>query len=619
MSDCHRSLPDKMSISRALRITRGETVVCRDRLARVLCVDSPSRVLVQFAGTRDTAWVAVSDLRGSEEPDSLVRADYSTVTVDTPSEVDLQRAEKWVGLFGRHGPHRVLTAGDQALIANEMGTSVRTVARRFSIYLSDSSTHAQLNRKPGPALGGSNLSPAVEAVIAKVIEEKYESGNRANISRVVVDVHAEMRRLGLEEKPPSRTAVSARIHARPSWNAEVKRHGRVRGSAKAGPAGSPTVGYEVLEFVQMDHAIVDLVIVDPDSREPMGRPWITLAIDVASRCVLGFYLEMAPPSQTSVAMALEHACCPKDKWLKGLGCSKLNMPFGLMSTVGWDNGKSFRARGLQVACRLNGIEPKYRNVRTPTHGAHIERFIGTYMGKVHLLKGTTFSNTVERGDYNSDKQAVMTFHDLLEWTVYQIDAYHNSVHSSLGAPPLDVWNDHWRDDNGQCVIPPFPASRRDFRLSLLPGVYRHVTREGINRFSLKYWDDVLTPFIRDGKKYWVSHHPGDISVVYARLGDDVYDIPWRDRTRRPVSLYEWKIAKRRLKEKGYAQAREARVFESIEATRRIEEDASRLTRKQRRERQLRAPRNNVTQKDSGPPIDYGEKSKSSLSIQDYLK
>jgi hypothetical protein len=34
-------------------------------------------------------------------------------------------------------------------------------------------------------------------------------------------------------------------------------------------------------------------------------------------------------------------------------------------------------------------------------GGHIERLIGTQMGKLHLLPGTTFSSPPERGDYDS--------------------------------------------------------------------------------------------------------------------------------------------------------------------------------------------------------------------------
>ena len=52
--------------------------------------------------------------------------------------------------------------------------------------------------------------------------------------------------------------------------------------------------------MQIVHTLVDVIVVDRASRQPLQRPWLTLAIDVASRMVAGFYLTLEPPSITSV-------------------------------------------------------------------------------------------------------------------------------------------------------------------------------------------------------------------------------------------------------------------------------------------------------------------------------
>ncbi len=41
------------------------------------------------------------------------------------------------------------------------------------------------------------------------------------------------------------------------------------------------------EVVQIDHTLVDVIVVDCVHRKPLQRPWLTLAIDVASRMVAG--------------------------------------------------------------------------------------------------------------------------------------------------------------------------------------------------------------------------------------------------------------------------------------------------------------------------------------------
>lgn len=577
---------------------------------------SPSRIVISIVGTDKTAWVTAGELSGH------------AVTVDVagecrkscsrnPAEEELARAQRWVKLLEESVQEGHLAVGQRNQIARDMGVSVRTVMRHLDSYLFDQTPANQLPDRPGPACGSELFSPIKNALIEKAIEELYETDQRGGVQAVTTRARQLAVAAGIT--PPSYTAVRARVRRRDRWRAERKRHGRVRGDALAGPAGNGIQVREALAFVQMDHAIVDVIVVDQETREEIGRPWITLAIDVATRCVVGFYLSFDAPSQTSVALALEHCCCPKDDWLMEIGYEGQWLPFGLMKTIGWDNAKTFRAASLCIACRMAGIEPRFRQVRTPIHGCYIERYIGTYMGAVHLLKGTTFSNTKEREDYDSQKKAVMSLPDLVKWTAHQINGvYHNTLHRGLGKTPLEAWTSA-RTKNGQYEIPPFPADRRSFLLSLLPGTYRPVTREGLHRFNLKYWDDALVPFIGDRKRYWVAHNPLDISRVYFRLGDVYIDIPWRDRTRRPIALFELTMAKKALKRGHDHATTEAAVFDHIKEMRRIEDAANSLTREQRRVKARRQKSEPVSMPCSSAEIDYTKASVASFNPMDSLR
>lgn len=53
------------------------------------------------------------------------------------------------------------------------------------------------------------------------------------------------------------------------------------------------------------------MVVDSITRKPIQRPWLTLAIDIHSRCVAGFHLTLESPSATSVALCLAHAALHK--------------------------------------------------------------------------------------------------------------------------------------------------------------------------------------------------------------------------------------------------------------------------------------------------------------------
>ena len=47
-----------------------------------------------------------------------------------------------------------------------------------------------------------------------------------------------------------------------------------------------------LAVVQIDHTLLDIMVLDEEMRLPIGRPWLTLAIDVFSRMVAGYHLSL---------------------------------------------------------------------------------------------------------------------------------------------------------------------------------------------------------------------------------------------------------------------------------------------------------------------------------------
>lgn len=62
-----------------------------------------------------------------------------------------------------------------------------------------------------------------------------------------------------------------------------------------------------LDIVQIDHTRGHVTVVDPVTRLPIGRPTLTVAIDVNTRIVMGFYLSLEAPSLTAVALCLTHS------------------------------------------------------------------------------------------------------------------------------------------------------------------------------------------------------------------------------------------------------------------------------------------------------------------------
>jgi putative transposase len=110
-----------------------------------------------------------------------------------------------------------------------------------------------------------------------------------------------------------KTSVLKRIRALDARFAARKRLGRKAAQAIAQSTPGALEAREALELIQMDHTLADVIIVDSRHRRPICRPWLSLAIDVATRCVLGAHVAIEAPSALAVALCMEHACLPKDR------------------------------------------------------------------------------------------------------------------------------------------------------------------------------------------------------------------------------------------------------------------------------------------------------------------
>jgi putative transposase len=331
--------------------------------------------------------------------------------------------------------------------------------------------------------------------------------------------------------------------------------------------------------------------VDSLTRAPIQRPWLTLAIDVCTRCVVGFHLSLEAPSATSVALCVAHAVLPKSLWLAERKIEAAWPVHGLFTRLHLDNGKDFHSEALRRGCEQYGISIDYRPVRTPHYGGHIERLIGTMMGKVHLLPGTTYSNIAEKGNTDPEKTAAMTIDELERWLVQAIaGVYHRSVHRVLGIAPLAAWERGLAGDGVTpgCGEPASVSDPRRFLIDFLPLERRLIRREGISLHSIHYWSDILRAWIGEPQKVMVRYDPRDLSRLYLLAPDgQYYDLHYRNLRRPPISLWEHRLALKRLREEGRQTVDENTIFRAIETMRSIADEATNASKIARRQRERR--------------------------------
>lgn len=426
-------------------------------------------------------------------------------------------------------------------------------------------TIALVPAKRGPQKGGRRLDPRIEARIDRAIEDVYLKPERPTLKRVLIGVRCDCRAAGL--KSPSMKALRTRVTAR-SLRERVK--AREGAEAAADRFRQVKVGLRtgrLLQVVQIDHTKVDIMLVDDVTRACIGRPWLTLVLDVHTRMVVGLYLSLDAPSAISAALAVAQAVLPKMEWLADRAIGLAWLAHGLPEIIHVDNGREFHSRAFERGCQQHGIRIEYRPPATPHFGGHIERLMGTLMGRIHVLPGTTFSNVAARGAYDSEAQAVLTFREFERiLTLEVLGPYHNEIHAALGRTPASAWADGefhetLRDASDAAAL------LRDF----LPFEERIVRRDGIRLFNILYQDGALAHLVDHGVgKLRVKYDPRDLSAVFVELpaGEHVR-VPYADLGRLPITLWEHREAMQRLRADGRRSVDEHAIFAAVAEQRRV--------------------------------------------------
>ena len=499
-----------------------------------------------------------------------------------PDEIDealwdeaCRRADAIRGFLRRH-PGRT-TAGNVARLAAELGLSQATAYRLVKLFRAGGTVLSLVDRKRGRPEGHCTLDEKREEIVRRTINAFYLKRTRPTVSQLVRDVQTNCISAGL--KPPHRRTIVARLE-----DIDLQKRARRRGEQKIVKATTAVPGsFEVsrpLEVVQIDHTKADVFVVDEETRQPIGRPWLTLAMDICSRMVTGFYLTMDAPSRLSTSLCLLHSVFDKSAWLREREIREPWPVAGLPNTVHVDNGSDFRSRAFKRGCEDAGVAIEWRPPGEPRFGGHIERLIGTQMGKLHLLPGTTFSNEQELGEYNSKRHAALTLRELERYIALDIvGSYHQSIHSSLGRPPIAVWREH----EGEIPLR-LPQDRHRFWLTFLPEQERTLRPTGIHLFGLRYWSAALSTDVgRSDRRLLVKYDPRDLARIFVRRpSGNFVEARYADVTLPSITLHEALTARRTLLAKGRREVDTRTIVRTAMAQRELVDAATRKTAAARR-------------------------------------
>ena len=312
----------------------------------------------------------------------------------------------------------------------------------------------------------------------------------------------------------SRATLARRIEALDRHEIVEAQQGKRTANRKFAQAEKMQYPQLPYERVEIDHTRCDILVIDERDNLPLGRPTLTYCIDLATRYPLGYYLGFEPPSYFTVMECLYHTIASKGNIREQFGTEHDWSAYGVPGTLVVDNGKEFIGQDLSDACEMLGTVLQQCPVMTPELKAGIERHFRTLnTGVFHTLPGTTFSNVVERGAYDSVKHACISLGEIEKaLTIFLVDIYAERFHRGLHGIPARAWEKAVATH----LVPRLPPSKDELSILLGRVEWRVLQPSGIQFECLRYNATSLGKLRNalNGEKVKFKFHPGDLSRIY---------------------------------------------------------------------------------------------------------
>ena len=457
------------------------------------------------------------------------------------------------------------------------------------------------NYKKRGAPGQPRVNNHIELIIQKCIDELYLNGERHTIKFVYKEIKSLCNKASIN--PPHISTLRERIKALDPYHVIMKRHGKKAADDKYSTSESK---YEQAEYplhiVEVDHTELDIELVDEKYRMPIGRPIITVAIDVYSRMIVGIYVSLfTGPGFFNVGMCIANSILPKFKLLKELGLEndlKWNV-WGKMKVLHVDNALEFRGNNLAKVCKNYNIDIFYRKLKNARDGGHIEKFNDTLSKKLQDLPGKTFNNIIKKQEYDSLKNASLTLKEFEKWLLYSVlGEYHNSFHEGIGKSPIQMFEEGIGNNIEEGKIgrgmPPIIEDEEKVRIDFLPSEERTIQANGVTIFRTPYFaTDLNSLFFPKNdyssktakpKKYVIKYDPRNIKYIYLLDSDNhrYIELTAKDLISPNISLWEFKAIYRELKAKNVKNIDHQAIFKTHEEQKKIVAEALANTKNKRR-------------------------------------
>lgn len=449
----------------------------------------------------------------------------SLESLPTRYKSELERRLDYVNTARRQG----LTKGRR----RQLEAVVKGIAKRRNEKAPSTSSVMEWWRKldrydvnPGALVSGNlnrkrsrKLPEETVNLIRKILKKEYFTRDRHPLSRAHLLINRALSTLKTESQAPqkiSESSVRRIANEVGPYYKDLARFGPAFARNKWRYSLKGVVTTRVLERVEIDHTLLDFIVICDKSGLPLGRPTITVIIDSYSKYVISFFISFWGPGLGPTLNAMKIAIMPKDAYYEGnTDLSNPWLGYGLFELAVVDNGLEFHSPQFKLAAWHLNIDIQYCAVRQPWLKPSIERALGS-VGRSLPAAGRVHKPTNNYLPPNPRDTAAITFSQLCTGILkYFVDTLPFEPSDRTLIEPIELF----REGFERLPPPLLPSSFKDIELIGAMSKELSVGNEGVIFAFLRYNSlelQNLRRTIASTFKTTIKFHPEDMEFIYVQ-------------------------------------------------------------------------------------------------------
>lgn len=371
------------------------------------------------------------------------------------------------------------------------------------------------------------VHPLVEEAITWAFDKHYLTRSRHSLQHAYDELQRRLKELVAKKRlTPKEATVSMATFQRRKEELDTvmvttRRLGSTRDNHDHRVTMAGTTVRRAMQRYEVDHTLLNWVVVCDRTGMPLGRPTITVVVDSYSGYVCGLYISFNGPGITSVLKVIKNCIRPKADLVLAAAAVKPWLAWGVPDCLILDNGLEFHSHAFRLAAWDLSVDLEYCRVRTPWLKPHVERFFAN-LDFFTLNRGRV--RKPENNVLNIDPKldAAITLSDFCRGMLLYICDIHNQRPNSR---TLEIPCNRFSESLLQNPPPFLPATTAGLDLIAAMSKNLTVAQGGVELLGLSYAGYELKELIAAaGGKFktlckWDPEDMGEMFVQHPRTSE----------------------------------------------------------------------------------------------------